>query len=130
MSVGSGRNHENGQYELCGQTFTSPSTGMMCVGTDKHNNTVCTSTTMKSTVCASPLHSPQLLAKIDIQGTGWGRGIKYIIKEIGKKEKAFGGTLLDGQYGMDTLCLKKDTCYTYSVSDGPYVESVVWIMCG
>ena len=61
---------------------------------------------------------------------GWDSEVKYIIKEYNKKTKLYSGTLEDGQFGVDNICLEQGKCYSFDVTDGYRVGNSLWALCG
>jgi hypothetical protein len=89
--VGAGKNYQDKEYAVCGETMNVPSYGQICVEKNALNDTVCTSHNFKRPQCDSSLSSPHFLVKLDTYGDGWGSGVKYVIKD-----EATSATVLTG----------------------------------
>ena len=130
--VGAGRNNTDGLYEVCGATYKSPSMGKVCMAKNEYNNTVCANATITQPSCSEG--DSNFLVKISETGTGWG-AISYEIYEESKEKDKRGpfiaaGSLASGMYEVESICLKRNTCYTYEISNGRNFEYVMWVMCG
>ena len=131
FAIGSGRNDSDLHYELCGVTYDKPSSGSVCISKNIHNNTICSSVKLDKPTCQNNvLSSSYLLAKIDTAADGWGEAIQYTIKEYDSDVELVKGSLIDGEYEIDSICLMKNSCYTFEISNGYFAEDVVWVMCG
>lgn len=130
LVVGSGKYYdddERGLFSLCGYSGKFPAAGKMCI---LGNTTSCVLKEMQQGKCSPSKNLPIFLAKLDLQGDGWGRQAKYVIKSFTTGVEVTHGTLSDGQYGVDELCLEKNTCYSMTVSAKAYADEILWIMCG
>ena len=123
-----GRNDKDGVYELCGSTFTSPSSGSFCVTKNIHNNTLCSSMEIKPLTCDAPNQTPLLFVKYAAEGLGWGQ-ISYKIKAESGVELTH-GTLLKAQIGSDTVCLEQGKCYELSFTLDQYTKNAAFVFCG
>lgn len=127
LDVG-GRNDKDGVYELCGSTFTSPSSGSFCVTKNIHNNTLCSSMEIKPLTCDVPNQTPLLFVKYAAEGMGWGL-ISYKIKAESGVELTH-GTLLRAQIGSDMVCLEQGKCYELSFTLDQYIKNAAFVFCG
>ena len=130
-----GKNDADGLFDLCGTQATAPSMGQICITKNVYNNTICSSNTVKKLTCplstsVSEKSVPLIMIKFDGNGMGWDEEVRYIIKEYKKEKELYSGTLTKGQFGVDSLCLVQDKCYSLDVTDGYRVESSIWALCG
>lgn len=133
IAVG-GRKDSDGGYELCGKTFTSPSSGSFCVTKNIHNNTLCSNMDIKPLSCAvtgahttHPL-TPLLFVKYAADGMGWG-AITYKIKTENGVEMTH-GSLEYAQIGTDTVCLEQEKCFVLSFTLDAYTKNAAFVFCG
>ena len=130
-----GKNNADGLFDLCGTQATAPGMGQICIAKNEYNNTVCSSNSVKSLTCPPPStgtdkSTPLIMIKFDAYGYGWNAEVRYIITEYQKKAVLYTGTLTDGQFGVDKLCLVQGKCYNLDVTDGYGSEQSIWSLCG
>jgi hypothetical protein len=142
--VVAGRNDSNGLFDLCGTTVQAPAMGTLCVGLNAQNNTVCTSNTLKTSVCPATtvngVKQPQtsiLIVKYAREGMGWGDEVNYNIYSVGSTQETppvYTGTLRDGSMGTDALCFPVGHCFIFMADSDPMdpfgFNTNLWIMCG
>lgn len=127
MVIGTGRTNTALEFEACGYHGTIPIMARICI---TGNTTSCTIDTVHALTCDQSSDTPIFIAKIDRYGDGWDK-TKYFIKSSGESGTAIAhGTLVDGQYGMDKVCLPSSACYTLTLSGGSHPDEVMWVMCG
>ena len=140
----SGRNDSNGLFDLCDTTIQAPAIGTMCTGYNEHNNTICTSNTIKTVVCpdktvggAKVAHTSIFLFKYARGSTGWGDDVNYHIraaKSSAGTPALYTGTLRDGSFGTDALCLPANQCFIFTIDEDqmdPFgMNYNLWVMCG
>jgi hypothetical protein len=118
------------QATLCEKYVVgAPSKSTLCMTA---NGTQCEVSAITNGACPDAEHLPMSFVKLDAYGDGWGTNAKYTIKTTGGTHATvYSGTLADGEFGIDSLCLKADSCYTLAVTGGnEFADEIVWMLCG
>jgi len=114
------------EFELCGHIGSLPAVASICTS---RNISTCTVQSMETLVCSNRSEIMQMIVMVDTFGDGWGETMKYTIKKENSYRRVAVGSLEDGEYGYDQLCLSPG-CYTISLPDSWTASDVVWFFCG
>lgn len=125
---GAGKSYDINELTICQESIQIPAEVHVHI---TGNGSSCHLSNINKHTCDAD-HFPHDIMKIDDYGDGWGKHAMYTIKEVtGAKAIVATGKMNKGQIGIDSLCLAKNRCYTFSLTDSSeYVDEILWVLCG